>query len=141
MRLRIKPFLIITCFLISILVITGCQGLKSEPTSTPFIERAEGEGDPFIGILNPASFYCIQMGYLLELRDTEDGTEGICVFPDGNECEEWDFLAGKCFVEWSYCQRQGYIIWEGEEWATCVFDDNSSCREYDFFIQECEPPE
>ena len=139
MRSRLKPFLVLISVLITILVISGCQAFKSEPTPTPFIEKEEA--DPFIGIPNPASFYCQEMGYQLELRDTEEGTEGICVFPDGKECEEWEFLAGKCAIEWSYCQRQGYVIKEEDEWATCVFDDNSSCREYDFFIHECEPPE
>jgi putative hemolysin len=141
MRSRIDPLLIITSLLIMILVISGCQVFKSEPTPTPFIEREEGEEDPFIGIPNPASFYCQEMGYLLEMRDTEDGTVGICIFPDGKECEEWTFLAGKCAIEWSFCQRQGYNIREGEAMATCVFPDDSSCEEYDFFIQECEPPQ
>ena len=141
MRLRTKPFLITAGLLISIMVISGCQSFKSEPTPTPFNEKIEGEGDPFIGIPNPASFYCQEMGYSLELRDTDDGTVGICIFPDGKECEEWDFLAGKCAIEWSYCQRQGYNIREGNEWATCFFDDNNFCPEYDFFIHECEPPD
>jgi putative hemolysin len=139
MRSRPQPFLVFISLLISILVISGCHAFKSEPTPTPFIEKEEP--DPFIGIPNPASFYCQEMGYLLELRDTEEGTEGICVFPDGKECEEWEFLAGKCAIEWSYCQRQGYIIREEDEWATCFFDENNFCPEYDFFIHECDPPE
>jgi putative hemolysin len=141
MRLRKKAILVIASLLICSLVVSGCNVLKSEPTPTPFSEREDDEEDPFIGVPNPASYYCIEMGYQLELRDTDDGTLGICKFPDGNECEEWEFLAGKCFVEWSFCQRQGYNIKEGDEMATCVFNDNSSCDEYDFFIQKCEPPQ
>jgi putative hemolysin len=138
-KLRLAASLV----LISLLFLSGCQGLKSDlnQTPTPLIERGDDEeGDPFIGIPNPASFYCQEMGYELELRDTDNGTQGICIFPDGKECEEWDFLAGRCGFEFSFCERQGYNIKAGDNIGTCVFPDGSSCPEYDLFIQECEPP-
>jgi putative hemolysin len=134
--------LLILLSLVLALVITGCGGSSGDPTPTIFTEYSEGEGpDPFIGIPNPASFYCQEMGYLLDIRDTDGGSEGICTFPDGSECEEWEFLAGSCGAEWSYCQRQGYVLTSGAESATCHFPDGSSCSEYDFFINECEPPQ
>ena len=126
-------------FLVIILLfLAGCSGSKTQATPTPFLET-EG-GDPFIGIPNPASFYCQEMGYELDLRDTDGGTEGICVMPNGAECEEWEFLAGSCSIEWTFCQRQGYNIREGEDGAICTFNDGSTCPEYEFFIGECEPP-
>ncbi|MCJ7717369.1 MAG: DUF333 domain-containing protein [Anaerolineales bacterium] len=135
--------LITSLVLVSLIFLTGCQAtrLNLEQTPTPFLERGDNEeGDPFIGVPNPASFYCQEMGYELELRDVSGGTLGMCVFPDGNECEEWDFLAGGCGAEWSFCQRQGYKIKAGDNIGSCVYPDGSTCSEYDFFIGECEAP-
>lgn len=124
-------------------VLAGCGFFspKAEPTPTPFPDNNSGEEDPFIGIPNPASFYCQEMGYELELRETDQGTEGICIFPDSTECEEWEFLSGRCSVEWTFCQRQGYTIQPGEDTGVCSFPDGSTCPEYDFFIGECLPPQ
>lgn len=124
--------------IIAILISTGCSFSKSTPT--PDFGNPEGE-DPFIGVPNPASFYCQEMGYELEMRETDQGTEGICIFPNGAECEEWEFLAGGCSIEWTFCQRQGYNIRAGDGTAECSFNDGSTCPEYDFFIGECQPPQ
>jgi hypothetical protein len=48
---------------------------------------------------NPASVYCEEQGYRLEMRTDENGTYGVCVFPDGSECEEWAFFRGECGPE------------------------------------------
>jgi len=46
---------------------------------------------------NPASVYCEQNGGKLELRqDASGGVAGICVFPDGSECDEWAYFRGEC---------------------------------------------
>jgi putative hemolysin len=132
-----RPYIIVIMILIGVFVLSACKG-NEELVPTPFIG---GEEDAFIGVPNPASFYCQEMGYELDLRDTDGGTEGICVMPNGAECEEWEFLAGGCSIEWTFCQRQGYNIREGEEGAICTFNDGSSCLEYEFFIGECQPPE
>ena len=137
MENTLKRNLFIVCLLLPILLMVGCKE-ASDPSPTPFTEGVE---DAFIGIPNPASFYCLEMGYELDLRDTEDGTEGICIFPDGNECEEWEFLAGGCAIEWTFCQRQGSNIRAGEAMGTCAFADGSTCPEYDYFIGECQAPE
>lgn len=50
-----------------------------------------------VALPNPASAYCEEKGYRLELRTAADGSQyGICVFPDGSECEEWAFYRGEC---------------------------------------------
>lgn len=131
MKRRMLVFGLIT--LIS-LVTQACNSAVSDPTQTPF---QEGNNE-FVGIPNPASFYCQEMGYALELRETDQGTEGICILPDGKECEEWDFLAGGCAIEWTFCQRQGSNIRSGEAMGTCTFSNGSSCPEYDYFIGECQ---
>ncbi len=49
-----------------------------------------------VQLANPASTYCVQKGYTLEIRDEAGGQVGYCVFPDGNECEEWRFFREEC---------------------------------------------
>jgi putative hemolysin len=52
------------------------------------------------GMANPASVYCQEQGYTLEMRtDADGGTYGVCIFPDGTECEEWAFYRGECGPE------------------------------------------
>jgi uncharacterized protein len=49
------------------------------------------------GIANPASEFCVAEGGEVEIRIDEDGGErGVCVFPDGSECDEWAFFRGEC---------------------------------------------
>ena len=48
-------------------------------------------------IANPASAYCDEKGGKIDIRTAEDGSQGgVCVFPDGSECEEWAFYKGEC---------------------------------------------
>jgi putative hemolysin len=45
---------------------------------------------------NPASVYCEEQGYRVEIRTAEDGSQsGVCVFPEG-ECDEWAYFRGEC---------------------------------------------
>jgi len=46
---------------------------------------------------NPAALYCEQQGYTSEIRTAADGSQyGVCIFPDGSECDEWAFYRGEC---------------------------------------------
>lgn len=46
---------------------------------------------------NPASVYCEENGGTLDIREDEAGGQvGVCVFPDGSECEEWTYFRGEC---------------------------------------------
>jgi C1A family cysteine protease len=58
---------------------------------------------------NPAYAYCTQiMGYDYRVTtDAEGGQDGVCIMPDGVECPQWDFYAGKCGQEQSYCVQHG----------------------------------
>lgn len=52
---------------------------------------------PKANLPNPASVYCEQNGGKLDLRqDSSGGVAGICVFPDGSECDEWAYFRGEC---------------------------------------------
>jgi putative hemolysin len=47
-------------------------------------------------LANPAAAYCEGQGYTVELRTDENGAYGVCIFPDGTECDEWAFYRGEC---------------------------------------------
>jgi len=52
---------------------------------------------PQANLPNPASVYCEQNGGRLEFReDASGGVFGVCIFPDGSECEEWAFYRSEC---------------------------------------------
>ncbi len=91
------------------------------------------------GVVNPASAYCEDAGYMLEIRKTGDGDLGICHFGDGEECEEWAFLHGECGIERTFCAMHGYApeLRDGE--LFCVFSEGSSCPELDFANGTCAP--
>jgi putative hemolysin len=136
-----KKTALLTILLSVLLLLTACGSQPSEPTNTPQPEAEEGkEGEEPIGMANPASVYCQELGYKLKMRETEEGTIGVCIFPDGEECEEWDFLSGRCGQEYSFCVKEGYTLKDtGGNIAECVFPGGSSCPEYDFFTGDCQP--
>ena len=61
---------------------------------------AQVQATPGPGLPNPASVYCVELGYELRIVDA-DGQVGICVFPDGTQCEEWSFFEGECGQGWA----------------------------------------
>ncbi len=81
------------------LAVSGCDILTGGSTESEIPEATSdvsGEGG-MIGMANPASVYCEDQGYTLEIRSDAEGNEyGVCIFPDGSECEEWAFFRGEC---------------------------------------------
>jgi putative hemolysin len=61
-----------------------------------------------LGMADPAALYCLELGYDYETVVTPEGEQGICILPNGERCDAWDFFKGKCWQEFSYCARQGY---------------------------------
>jgi putative hemolysin len=59
-------------------------------------------GNPVSSLANPASVFCEEHAGRVEIRDTDGGEVGWCVFPDGRECEEWAFFRGECVVQSIY---------------------------------------
>ena len=71
--------------LLSIIFLTACQ-TTTTPTDKPNA----------VGIANPASVYCGEQGGKLEIRNSESGQYGVCIFSDNSECEEWAYFRGDC---------------------------------------------
>lgn len=75
-----------------LLALTACtvshNSEASDPTVTPI---------PQVSIPNPASVYCADNGNKSEIRTAADGNQtGVCIFPDGNTCDEWAYFRGEC---------------------------------------------
>jgi len=70
-----------------LVVLVGACATEAPPTTAP---------ESQVGLPNPASQYCVDQGYELEIRSEEDGEVGYCIFPDGTECEEWAYYRGEC---------------------------------------------
>jgi len=74
--------------LIGMLFSASCSSRPNTPTS---------EVTPKANMPNPASVYCEQNGGRVELRpDASGAVAGVCVFPDGSECDEWAYYRGEC---------------------------------------------
>ena len=54
---------------------------------------------PLANMANPASVYCSEHSGQSVIRTASDGSQsGVCVFEDGNECDEWLFFRGECIA-------------------------------------------
>jgi len=82
------------------------SGAASDDLASNDIALSCGGNGP--GMANPAAVYCRELGYQYRIADTDEGQSGVCIFPGGGECDEWQFLQGKCGQAYSYCARQGY---------------------------------
>lgn len=82
-----KLFIICTVFL----SISACSSTPNKDVSPPKI-----------GMLNPASQYCIEQGGQLEIRNEANGQVGYCKLPNGKVVEEWELFRAnqpKCDAE------------------------------------------
>jgi putative hemolysin len=92
--------LVLVVLILGVMLTAACG---AEPTPTdlpPKVKPPELTDDTTfespLDMANPASVYCKEQGYELEIREAEGGQVGYCVFPDGTECEEWAFYRGEC---------------------------------------------
>jgi len=99
-----------------------------------------------INMPNPASIYIASLGYKSETRKTDQGGQrSVVIFPDGSECNQWDFYAGRCGQEWTCCARSGYELEvrdDGKDgfnpqYTVCIFPDGSKCKEFHFALGMC----
>jgi putative hemolysin len=137
-------YLLLSLLILGALAIAACG---AQPTPAPTAAPPD--------MANPASVYCKEQGYSLEIRDEAGGQVGYCIFPNGAECEEWAFFRGECGPQGTennaglanpasqFCEEQGYRLEMREEAGGtvgyCIFDDGSECEEWAFFRGECSP--
>jgi putative hemolysin len=135
-------------------LLAGCGpagSLETEEAPTSALTDA-------VGLPNSASVYCQEQGYKHEIRTAADGSQsGVCIFPDGSECDEWAFYEGECGPSSAaaaaaglpnpaaaYCQERGYsyeirTAADGSQSGVCIFADGSECDEWVFYRGECGP--
>lgn len=53
------------------------------------VNNKEAIETPSIGLANPASVYCQQLGGKLDMVESDAGTTGYCTLPSGERVEEW----------------------------------------------------
>ena len=82
------------------------------------------QATPVVGLPNPASVYCVDQGYELTIVDEVDGQVGMCVFPDGTQCEEWSFFRGECGQDWAP-EPEMHNCPQAGRWAIAVWDGSS----------------
>jgi putative hemolysin len=87
--------------LVSLIGVVVCTLLSAPVRSSGPWPESEATAQPGGARLpNPASVYCEEHGGSLEIRSAADGGQyGVCIFPDGSECEEWAFYRGECSPE------------------------------------------
>ena len=105
---------------------------------------------------NPASTFCEDQGYQVQIRDEAAGQVGYCLFPDGSECEEWAFYRGECAAPTGSqatpagianpasenCVAQGgtsevQTRADDAQYSICLFEDNMQCEEWALLRGEC----
>lgn len=76
------------------ILLTGCA-TSTLPTNPSLVSVSTDTSQALIP--NPASVYCEQQGFKSEIRTAPDGSQfGMCIFPDGSECDEWAYYRGEC---------------------------------------------
>jgi putative hemolysin len=124
---------ILTLVCPALMLVSACASQSPVPENMP----AEQESLP--GMPNPSAVYCEGLGYVTETVTRAGGEDADCIFPDGTHCPAWDFLAGRCGAEYSYCAQQGFTLEVENNIGICRFPDGSYCDEYQYFNGECAP--
>jgi putative hemolysin len=113
-------------------VVLAAPSAPGACTETSCHCSGDGSSREGIGMANPAAVYCQEMGYEYKVLKTKDGEQGVCVFPDGSQCDEWAFYRGEAGQEFSYCARNGWRVapeGKGDAFSTrcttCLLPDGS----------------
>jgi len=75
--------------------VSDCAITDGRCTEITAVTQATTTTQP-TGIPNPASEKCVQDGGQLQITSTPEGQGGVCIFPDGSVCDEWDYFRGEC---------------------------------------------
>ena len=94
---KIRLMLIAAILLLILSSCIGGQAVLEEPETKNGID----------GMGNPSAVYCQELGYKFKTVPDPEGERGVCILPENQECDAWDFLGGECGQEHSYCAQQG----------------------------------
>jgi len=153
MNMKIRTLSLV--IVLGMVCLTACAARNPQP-----VPVAATPGS--VKIVNPATAYCEEKGYRSNIVTTTDGSQyGICIFPDGSECEEWSFFRGQCGPTPKIpivctgipqianpasvnCVEKGGKVdirssADGSQFGMCQFPDKSECEEWAFFRGECTP--
>jgi putative hemolysin len=90
-KIKMKWILTLTVILM-VLTPASCTAPQTMPTPASVSTET-----PQANMPNPASVYCEAQGNKLEIRTAADGSQsGVCIFPDGSECDEWAYFRNEC---------------------------------------------
>ena len=102
MNTTVKVIILVGLLAVLGILLVGVMGVATllpfrssvqESTQTE-IDIADPSG---MGLANPASVHCIDQGYVLQMvEDQVGGQMGMCIFPNGSQCEEWAYYRGEC---------------------------------------------
>ena len=99
-----RTFFVLSSMLL-VLTLTACSPSPSAaPTTVPQSTQSPSptsvaSPSPVANLANPASENCVTQGGTVSIQKNSDGSEyGLCIFPDGKQCEEWAMLRGECPV-------------------------------------------
>jgi putative hemolysin len=97
-----RKILLSLFMLMGMLSLAFCTSQQASPIpeanlASPTPQAVIASPSPLANMANPASVYCEKNGGKLELRqDASGGAAGVCIFPDGSECDEWAYFRGEC---------------------------------------------
>jgi putative hemolysin len=147
---KIVAFMIPLITMLILLTVSGTTNSRAESTHNMLFERyapasnatsdkpdnqydsSNNRATGSIGMRNPSAVYCNEMGYEFVVLKATGGERGICVMPDGEECDSWAFYSGECGQDYSYCTRNGLAVSAikkgdslAKECTTCVLANGS----------------
>ena len=132
--------------LVALIVFVSCT-----TSTTPTPQPPNGAQLP-----NPASQNCEEQGGQVTFaQDPNGGTYGVCVFPDGKQCEEWAMFRGECPVGGvdvtgyateaaRFCAITGgaYAATANQgtaaESGTCTFKNGKTCDAAAYYAGTCK---
>ena len=146
-------YLFITSFVVILAAfVSGACSPTGTQTAASAVDTKEGDSK----IANPASQYCIEQGGTIVIQQRGDGGEnGVCIFEENRQCEEWALLRGDCPVGGliitgyltpaaQYCAITGgeYAITassgQADEGGSCTFKNSKTCDVWEYFKGECD---